>query len=63
MSNRIKKFLQQDIFKEEFSHTILHKQQVVFSDPENLSKPVVKKEPKPPATERKQEKAYSDLPL
>jgi hypothetical protein len=39
---RIKKFLQQDIFKEEFSHTILHNKQIVFANPDNLSKPIIK---------------------
>jgi hypothetical protein len=41
LSVRIKKFLQQDIFKDEFSHTILHKKQVVLGDPENLCKPIL----------------------
>jgi hypothetical protein len=40
LSVRIKKFLQQDTFKDEFSHTILHKKHVVLGDPENLSKPI-----------------------
>lgn len=37
---RIKKFLEQNTFKDEFSHTILHKKQVVLGNPETFQKPV-----------------------
>ena len=40
ISVRIKKFLEQDTFKDEFSHTILHRKQVVLGNPDNFSKPV-----------------------
>ena len=39
---RIKKFLQQDTFKDEFSHTILHRKQVILGNPEDLSKPLIR---------------------
>jgi NIMA (never in mitosis gene a)-related kinase len=36
ISVRIKKFLEQDTFKDEFSHTILHRKQVILGNPEDL---------------------------
>jgi len=50
ISVRIKKFLEQETFKDEFSHTILHRKQVILGNPDNLSKPVTPvKKPEPPA--------------
>jgi hypothetical protein len=45
---RIKKFLQQDTFKDEFSHTILHRKQVQLGNPESLSKPIMASKPPSP---------------
>jgi len=36
ISVRIKKFLEQETFKEEFSHTILHRKQIILGNPEDL---------------------------
>ena len=58
---RIKKFLQQEIFKEEFSHTILHNKQVVFANPDNLSKPIMKQAE--PSHSRQPSARNNDPPL
>lgn len=47
ISVRIKKFLEQETFKDEFSHTILHRKQVILGDPDEMSKPILPRPPTP----------------
>lgn len=63
IASRIKKFLEQNIMKEEFSHTILHKKQVILDDPEKLAKPIKPPPLKPIPEEKEAPKPEIKAPL